>query len=315
VKKLTSQAFAEINLWMHRNARPVDLAVWRYHFENGSREAVLAELSLYRNEDGGFGHALEPDSWNPDSSPYTTLYAMNILKSIGSLDGNHPMLCGIFRYLNECTDLTEYGWRFSIPSNDLYPHAPWWTYNEEANACESIGLTAGTAGFVLRYGSKDSPLYRKAVSFAGTVIKKLKAPGKYGDMGIGGYCALLDSIQNAGLKEKFDCNFLAAALKRQVHDTIERDTSKWVHYGVRPSNYIHSPESPYLKDNEDIIQKELDFLIDTRPHNGVWPITWSWFENNEKYYKAFALSENWWRAIKGTEKVLLLKSFGRLENC
>lgn len=313
MKKLTSQAFAEISMWMHRNARPVDLAIWRYHFENGSQEAILAELSLYQNEDGGFGHALEPDSWNPNSSPYTTLYAMNTLKSIGFLDISHPMLQGIFRYLAACPDLTHYGWRFSIPSNDLTPHAPWWTYNEEANAYESIGLTAGIAGFILLYGDINTGLHKKAMSFAGAVIEKLRTPGRYGDMGIGGYCALLDSIQKAGLEAQFDCDFLTGALAKHVHDTIERDTSKWVYYGVRPSNYIESPDSSYYKDNEDILQKELDYLIDTRPQNGVWSIPWSWFENNEKYEKAFAISENWWRAVKGTEKILLLRNFGRLE--
>lgn len=313
MKKLSSQALAEISVWMHRNARPVDLAVWRYHFENGSREAVLAELALYQNEDGGFGHALEADSWNPDSSPYTTLTAINILKSIGFLELNHPMLQGIFRYLAECPDCTEYGWRFSIPSNDHYPHAPWWTYNEDANAYESIGLTAGTAGFILMYGNKDSLLFQKALSFAGIVIEKLRMPGRYGDMGIGGYCVLLDSIKKAGLEERFDCAFLAQKLKQQVHDTIERDTSKWVYYGVRPSNYIDSLDSPYFQDNEDIVAKELDYLIDTRPQNGIWPIPWSWFDNNDKYSKAFAISENWWQAVKGTEKMLYLRNFGRLE--
>jgi hypothetical protein len=313
MKKLTAQAFAQINAWMHRNARPVDLTVWQYHFENGSREAVLAELSFYQNEDGGFGHALEADSWNPNSSPYTTLYAMNILKSIGFLDLSHPMVQKIFRYLEKGPDCASYGWRFSIPSNDLTPHAPWWTYNEEANAYESIGLTAGIAGFVLMYGSKDSALYKQAMSFAGAVIEKLKTPGKYGDMGVGGYCSLLESIIKAGLEKHFDYDFIKKALQKQVYDTIERDISKWVYYGVRPSNYIISPDSPYYKDNEDIVQKELDYLIDTRPQNGVWPIPWSWFENNEKYAKAYAISENWWQAVKGTEKMLLLRNFGRLE--
>jgi serine/threonine protein kinase len=143
-------------------------------------------------------------------------------------------------------------------------------------------------------------------------VEKLRTPGRYGDMGIGGYCALLDGIQKAGLKERFDFDFLTNILVKQVNDTIERDTSKWVYYGVRPSNYINSPDSPYYKDNEDIVQKELEFLIDTRPQNGIWPIPWNWFENNEKYAKEFAISENWWRGIKGTEKMLLLKNFGRL---
>lgn len=41
--------------------------LWQYHFENGSQEAVLLALSFYQNDDG-FGHALEADSWNPNFS-------------------------------------------------------------------------------------------------------------------------------------------------------------------------------------------------------------------------------------------------------
>ena len=312
MKRLTTEGLLEISRWMHRNARKIDLAVWQYHFEKGSEEAVASALAYYQNEDGGFGHALEPDSWNPSSSPYTTMYAANILKDVGFLDMRHPMVQGIFRFFYSCPHASESGWHFSIPTNDGFPHAPWWSYSQEANEYESIGLTAQIAGFVLRYGDKDSGLYQKAAAASDIVIEKLKAPGRLGDMGVGGYCALLDSIQKTGLQEHFDCAFLAQALRHKVHDTIERDTSKWVYYGVRPSNYICSPLSPYYRDNEDIVQKELDYLIDTRPMGGVWPIPWSWFDNNEKYPKEFAISENWWKAAKATEKVLLLKRFGRL---
>ncbi len=314
MKKLTLLAFQEIRRWMYRNARPVDLAVWQYHFENGSREAVLKALSFYQNEDGGFGYALEADSWNPGSSPYTTLNALNMLKSIGFLDMRHSMLQGILRYFDNCPYCSEAGWYFGIPSNNDHPHAPWWTFNEQANAYESIGLTAEIAGFILLHGDKESGLYGKALAFADAIIDKLRALDKHGDMGVGGYCVLLDCIQKAGLNGRYDCDFLKRTLATLVHDTIERDTSKWVYYGVRPSNYIHSPESPYYKKNEGILLTELDYLIDTRPLHGVWPITWSWFDNNDKYPKEFAISENWWKAVKATEKVLLLKNFGRLES-
>lgn len=30
---------------MYRNARPLDLARWKYHFENGRKEDVLAALT------------------------------------------------------------------------------------------------------------------------------------------------------------------------------------------------------------------------------------------------------------------------------
>jgi hypothetical protein len=48
--------------FIYRNARPLDIARFQYHFENGSKDAVLTALAAYQNEDGGFGHALGPDS-------------------------------------------------------------------------------------------------------------------------------------------------------------------------------------------------------------------------------------------------------------
>ncbi len=312
MKRLTDTDVQEIGSWMHRNARPVDLKVWQHYFEGGPAEAVLAELAFYQNADGGFGHALEPDCWNPASSPYTTLCGARMLLDIGAADGSQPLWKGVLRYFDACGYMPGVGWPFSIPSNDAYPHAPWWTYSPEANAYESIGLTAEIAGIIFLYGDKDSGLYGKALDAAGMVIGKLRNPGRYGDMGVGGYCALLEAIPKAGLEARLDCAFLAEKLAGLVHDTIQRDTAKWAFYGVRPSNYIRTPESPYYQDNADILEAELDYLIDTRPGGGVWPIPWSWFENNEKYPKEFAVSENWWKAVKATEKMLLLKRFGRL---
>jgi len=132
-------------------------------------------------------------------------------------------------------------------------------------------------------------------------------------MGIGGYCRLLDSIKQAQLTKHFDCDFLIEKLKKLVNDSIVRDTEKWVNYSVRPSNYITSPESIFYKDNEDIVSRELDYIIETRPKNGVWDITWSWFENDDKYPKEFAISENWWKAEKAIEKINFLKNFNRVD--
>ncbi|HEX2944361.1 MAG TPA: hypothetical protein VHT96_00210 [Clostridia bacterium] len=312
MKTLGSRQYNEISTWIYRNARQVDLALWQYFFESGSRDAVLAALSHYQNSDGGFGNGLEPDCLNPESSPYTTLYAINILKQIGFDDIGHPIMQGIFKFLESGRYFTENGWLFSIPTNNDHAHAPWWTYSSEGNAVESTGVTAELCSFVLRFFDKDSDLYKKVVKIIDRIFEGLKTRSKHGDMGIGGYCILLDAADEAGLKEKYDYDGLSDIINRLVTDSIERDTSKWAFYGVRPSNYIKSPDSIYYKENEDIMQKELDYLIETRPVNNVWGITWSWFENNERYQKEFAISENWWKAIKATEIMVLLKNFDRL---
>jgi hypothetical protein len=310
--KLSKTDFNEIRDWMYRNARNIELSLWKYHFENGRKEDVLSALAFYQNEDGGFGNILEADNWNPESTPYTTLRAIDILKSICLSDMKHPIMQGIFKYLESNRYATEYGWMFSIPSNDQYPHAPWWTYDSEANKFESIGITAELAAFILQFADSDSELYRRALRLSKQLTEDLKTLDKFGDMGIGGYCVLLETIKKCGLEKSLDYENILSIVKKLVYDSIERDISKWEFYGKRPSNFVRSPESVFFIENEDIVMKELDYLIEKRPEKSVWNITWSWFENNEKYAKEFAVSENWWKATVAIQNMTQLRRFGRM---
>lgn len=310
---INKESYEEIRTFIYRNARPLELSLWKYFFENGKKEDVVKSLAFYQNKDGGFGNTLEADSWNPNSSPYTTLYAINILKNIEFINPDHEIFKGIIRYLENTEYYNEEGWFFTIPSNDNYPHAPWMTYSIEENKIQSIGLSAEIVSFILTYCNSESNLYKRAESVLEILINKLNTTDELGEMGVGGYYVLLDTIKRMKLEKHFDYESILERVKKLVYDSIERDISKWQYYVASPSRYINSPNSIWYKDNEDILQKELDYLIETRPQNNVWNITWSWFDNNEKYPKEFAISENWWKSFKAIEKIMLLKNFGRLK--
>lgn len=313
MKKISKKAFDEIRLWIYRNSRQLDLAMWQYEFENGNKGNVLSALSYYQNVDGGFGNALEPDCWNPNSSPYTTLNAVSKLNDICFTDTSHPIMQGIIRFFESGVHFTGDGWLFSIPSNNDYPRAPWWTYDPKANEYEHIGVTLGIVCFVLQFVYKESELYKKAFTIAHKLLSKLKEPDNLGDMGLSGYCMVLEKIKQLDLVDQFDMAFYSATIKRLVDEAIVRDISQWANYSVRPSQFISTPDSPFFEGNEDIVEKELDYLIDTRHENGVWGITWQWWENYEKYPKEFAISENWWKAERAISALKLLRNFGRLD--
>lgn len=312
MKKMCVETYKNIEKWVMLNARPLEVYLWNVIFKKGSKEEVLSILSLYQNEDGGFGHGLEPDNWNVNSTPYTTLHAINILKSIEFFDVQHPIYQGIIKYISSGLDREEYGWRFNISSNDEYPHAPWWNYNEEANKIESTGITAELTAFILEYTSKETALYKRALEDSKILMNRMMTEDFHGDMGISGYIVLLEVLKRLQLPE-FDYEKLSMRLRELVTKGIEHDTDKWRHYGYRPSNYISNPNSIYYEANKEIVKVELDYLIDTLPVNDVWPITWTWFENTEKYIKEFAISEVRWKAIKAIEKMRFLKNFGRID--
>lgn len=313
MKRLSADSINEIRSWIYRNARLIELAIWQYEFENGSKETVLSALSHYQNDDGGFGNTLEPDSWDPNSSPYTTLNAIGKLKNIDFTDTNHPIMQGILKFLGSGKHCAENGWLFSVPSNNDYPHAPWWTYDLKADEYEHTGVTVGIVCFVLQFAEKESVLYNRAFIFANKLLSKFKETGNIDDMGLTEYSTLLEKINQLGLTDQFDIAYLSAAIKNHVDQAIVRDVSQWANYGVRPSQFILSPDSPFYTGNEEVVHKELDYLIETRPENGVWEITWHWYDNYEKYPKEFAISENWWKADLAISKLKFLRYFNRLD--
>jgi len=69
--------------FIYNNARLLERQLFAYHFKGGSREHVLTALRAYENEDGGFGHALEPDIRCPESQPVPVQHALEFLDAVG----------------------------------------------------------------------------------------------------------------------------------------------------------------------------------------------------------------------------------------
>lgn len=310
---LSLNTYERVKTWVHRNAREIELSLWKFYFENGSQDDVIEALSYYQNDDGGFGNALEPDNWNPNSTPYTTLNAINILNDIGFQDMEHPIYKGILKYLYSEQDLMDFGWRFSVPENDAYPHALWWDFNEESNLTESIGLTSGLSIFLLKYADKNSLLYQKVTGLVDKLLDQLVTDNQLGDMGIAGFIELVPNLKELGYGQ-YDYESLQLKLNQLVKTSIDHDISKWELYGVRPSNFIRDPQSIYYQDNKESVEKELNYLVETLPLNDVWGITWTWLDNTDKYQKEFDISENWWKANKAIEKMTFLNNFHFIEN-
>ena len=155
--------FEKARGFVYRNARPLELARWRFHFENGSADDVVTALSAFQNEDGGFGHALEEDNFNPNSLPMGVWKAAEILDEIGFSDKSHPIIKGMLRYLESgsCFDKAHEQWLNTVPSNNDYPCAIWWAYNGESEF--RYNPTAALGVFILKFSEKVSVIYEKAL--------------------------------------------------------------------------------------------------------------------------------------------------------
>lgn len=303
VKKLTE--LRRIESWIYTHGRPLEAACYNIVFKAAPMEPFLDLLSRYQNDDGGFGRALEPDSWNPHSTPATTNAALGMLMNVGFTDFSHPLYQGALNYLQSGKDQQNGLWMFSVPENDHHPHAPWWTHSEEINRSENLGLSAQLAAFVLTVCPEDT----QAQAVARQAYAQLAAGERSGENGLGGYAMLMPHWAQMGL----DISAAAKQLMALGNAAIVRDPAQWMHYVPRPSSLIRTPDDPLYPGNEAAVETELDWLIDTLPEDDVWPLNWCWFDLQEAYADAFAVSRNWWKAWKVVEHLQFLKAFGRIE--
>lgn len=282
----------EVRNWMYRNARPLELARWQYHFEGGSAEAVLDCLTAYQNEDGGFGHALEADSWNPNSAPIQVFHATEIFREIGLTDRQHKMIQGIIGYLASDKDMEGDFWLSNVPSNNYFPHATWWEYGHAYANHNPYNPTIGLAGFGLCYGEKDSQLYEKCMRIAKEGLSYLLQVQEVDMHTLNCYIAFAQYLKEAQIDDIIDSTVLWQKLRKLVQEALTEDTDSWAaSYVCKPSQFFRTADSIFYRDNKKLADFEIEFIQQSRNLQGVWNVTWSW----DEYPEEWAISKNWWK--------------------
>jgi len=138
--------------FVHANARVLDRHRLAVLLHGAPAQPVLDALRAYRNDDGGFGHALEPDVRDPDSEPAAALQALHVLAEAGALDD--PMVADLARWIGSVAE-PDGGVPFVMPSAAAYPHAPWMVPSDGGSQ-----LTFALAAVLTRAGSNDPWLER-----------------------------------------------------------------------------------------------------------------------------------------------------------
>ena len=297
--------------FIYRNARPLELAQWQYHFENGSKENVLAVLSFYQNKDGGFGHALEADSWNPNSSPVQTWAATEILKKINFSDSNHKIIKGILDYLQSGRDFDGHFWYNIIKSNNDFPHAQWWYAKDDNNiTCTNYNPTVCLAGFIIRFADKNSRLFQLGCRIAKEAAAQLMSDERKNDMHtISCYIRFLQYCTETKINEIIDLQALENKLTEQVNNLLTRNTTEWkTSYICKPSQFFNSSNSIFYINNEDIAEYECEYIVKTQLEDGSWDIPWKW----KDFPREWAVSKNWWKSGLIIANMLYLQGFGKL---
>ncbi|GAA2452611.1 hypothetical protein [Streptomyces glaucus] len=264
----TPLARAEHFVWL--TARVLEQRLFAHHFRGGGADPVETALDAYRNEDGGYGHALEPDLRGPASQPLHTAYALRVLDSIGRCGGQRvERLC---RYLT--TVSTPDGALPAFPSDrDGRPAAP---FVRGAGAPSGDLLATGpVVGLLHRNEVWHAWLFR-ATDFCWQAVESLRTARPHE---VEAAVTFLDSAPDRPRAEAA-ADRLGRLVREQRLAALDPDR-----LGARPVPPGHAPGEPRLPHDyartprslarawftDAEMSRSLDFLAAAQQQDGGWP--------------------------------------------
>jgi hypothetical protein len=266
--------------FMASRARVLDRRVFQRLFQGGAAAPVRDAIAAYRNDDGGFGQALEPDCRAGASQPAAVEMALRLMDVADAWDG------ALVR--DACDWLVavapdEGGATFVEPSVATGPHAPWWV-PAEGNPVSLI-QTGQIAGTLYARGFTH-PWLDRATEVMWERIGELTEPsGVSGGYEMFGVLAFLQHVPDrARARQAFER--VGPLLLRRGLVMLDPDAVGEVH---TPLDFAPRPDSlARALFDEATIAAHLDHLAAAQRDDGGWMFNWlSWSPAAEADWRGF----------------------------
>ena len=307
--KLSPQSYENARRFLLNHARPLERALFRFHFEDGPEDDVADALMAFRNPDGGFGHGLEPDVRTPSSSALATALALKTLAEIDA-DAEEDLVPPAIDYLIGTLDRKSLTWRAVPEDANDHPHAPWW-HDEDGSLARTFGdfriiprvlLVAMLHQYAAQVPAKVLQSLTDAVVETLTTVDVLGTGGG-SDLE---YALILASVPGlpAGVRD-----LLVERLRHAVPSVVVRDPEKWSEYCITPLRAAPSPTSVGADTIRDLTETYLDWILEQQSENGAWNPQWTWFGH---YPEDWPQAEREWKGVLTLDTLLSLRAYGRL---
>ena len=274
------------------SARVLDRRRFQRLFQDGPATAVRDAVAAYRNDDGGFGHALEPDCRAPGSQPAAAEMALRILDEADAWD--QDLVRAACDWLTAVAP-AEGGAAFVEATLAGWPHAPWWVPEEGHPASlVATGMVAGT----LHARGVRHPWLDGATEVMWNRTGKLTEPSGYEMFGVLRFLQYVPDRDRA--REVFG-RVGPLILERHLV-ALDPEASGEVH-GVL--DFAPEPGSLARALFDDAtVRAHLDHLAQAQLGDGGWTFNWpAWSPAAERD----------WRGFLTVDALRLLRANGRLQ--
>jgi hypothetical protein len=306
LKRLARDAFERACAFLSEQARPLEAALFRSHFRGGSCDEVVDALAAYQNDDGGFGHGIEPDFELPDSSAMATSVAFIALREAG-VGPERGLVGRAVEYLAATWDPDRPGW-LDVPTtvND-HPHAPWWTRIPEQASAAPAGLwgnpNAELCGVLLEHRGLVEPQLR--ADAAEIAIGRLEATPSP----VGPYVAL-SYLRFAAAAPADTASRVVERLRGDAASILDFRPENLAVEHFHPHWLAPAPDAPLADALRPHVAWDLEREIDRQDADGSWAPRWSW---GNAYPEAWERAAKHWRGELTLRNLRALAAWGLIE--
>lgn len=252
---LTGAPFERGREFVYATARVLEQRLFETVFEGAPATGVVAALRAYRNDDGGFGHGLEPDARAPASQPVDVWFALDTLVAAGARADD--------LVLPACDWLATLGVPVPImlPSIRGYPQARHWRETAEfpPSLFGTIGATAALHALGVEHPWRDAATEWCLRELAGDPLDDAHT--------ISWALQLLEHLGDDRLVDR-----VTRALPQARYFLADPDDPS---YGLTPLDFAPSPQSRWRElFDDDAIAAHLARLAANQHDDGGWEVTW-----------------------------------------
>jgi hypothetical protein len=278
---MTNPDFDAAATFIAANARVLDRRMFERLFLGGDATPVRDAVAAYRNADGGFGHALEPDGRTPGSQPPAVEMAFRILDQADAWDDD--LVRGACDWLASVAP-AEGGAAFVEPTLAGWPHAPWWV-PEEGHPASLIqtGQITGT----LHARRFRHPWLDRATD---TMWRRIERLDRLQDGPGGGYemFGILGFLQHVPDRDRARKVFerVGPMILSQGLVALDPEAPGEVH---SPLDFAPVPDSlARVLFDKPVIEAHLDHLARAQRDDGGWTFNWpAWSPAAERDWRGF----------------------------
>jgi hypothetical protein len=285
--------------FMATHARLLDRRRFDLAIDGGPPDGVLAALAAYRNPDGGFGWALEPDQRSPTSQPAGAFPAFDVFEEIAP--DTSPLTAELCDWLSSVT-LPDGGLPFSLPGAATPGTSAWWAGADTTTS--SLQTTSGICGAAHRVRAHDAsvgdhPWLQRATEYCLRAATAMEQPG--GTLAFRFLLQFLDATVDVAPEAARElerlAKFIPASGEIPVQGGLEGEKLTPLDFAPVPGRPLHGLLSA------EAIEKDLDRLTDEQRDDGGWVVDWA---------ISSPAAELEWRGSATVRAVRALGAYGRL---